>query len=63
MENSIFDYRSLGEKLAVPEEIVNKFEKEANEEFPFDNMLMEIHVLRAVKAYVNATVRIATSEN
>ena len=51
MENLVFDYRSLGEKLAVPAKIVQKFEKEAYEEFPFDNMLMEIHTLRAIKAF------------
>jgi len=47
----MFDYRSLGEKLAVPPIIVQKIEEEAHNEFPFDNMLMEIHILRAVKAY------------
>ncbi|MDR3173328.1 MAG: hypothetical protein LBU19_03675 [Treponema sp.] len=51
MENLIFDYKSLGEDLAIPVEIIKKFEKEARNEFPFDNMLMEIHVLRAMKNY------------
>jgi hypothetical protein len=51
MEDLIFDYKSLGNDLTVPAEIVEKFEKEARHEFPFDNMLMEIHVLRAIKNY------------
>ena len=51
----MFDYRSLGEELAVPTEIVQKFEQEAHNVFPFDNMLMEIHILRAVKAYAKMT--------
>jgi hypothetical protein len=63
MENLIFDYHSLGEKLAIPEEIIQKFEKEAYDEFPFDNMLMEIHVLRAVKAYAKTNVRMVAIEN
>jgi len=63
MEDSIFDYRSLGKKFAVPEEIIQKFEKEAFDEFPYDNMLMEIHVLRAVKAYTKTPSRMEVVEN
>jgi hypothetical protein len=62
MENPIFDYRSIGEELAVPLEIIQQFEEEANKEFPFDNMLMEIHTLRAVKAYANTTEQMVTIE-
>ena len=57
MENVIFDYRSLGRELAVPTEIIHKYEQEARSEFPSDNMLMEIHILRALKAYAKATTR------
>ncbi len=57
MKNLLFDYRSLGEKLSVPSEIVQQFEQEAHMEFPFDNMLMEIHILRAVKEYARSIER------
>jgi hypothetical protein len=63
MENLMFDYMSLGEELAVPAGIIQQFEEEAYKEFPFDNMLMEIHTLRAVKAYANKTERIIPIEN
>ena len=63
MENLMFDYISLGENLDVPMGIVQKFEKEARNEFPFDNMLMEIHVLRAIKAYVKINTRMMAIEN
>ena len=63
MENLMFDYRSLGKDLAVPAEIIQKFEKEARNEFPFDNMLMEIHILRAIKAYAKTTTRITAIAN
>ena len=63
MENLMFDYRSLGEKLAVPSEIVQKIEEEAYHEFPFDNMLMEIHILRAVKAYAKISKQVVSIEN
>jgi len=59
----MFDYRSLGEKLAVPPKIVQKIEEEARDEFPFDNMLMEIHILRAVKAYAKTSRRVMSVEN
>ena len=63
MENLMFDYRSFGENLAIPPEIVQKFEKEARNEFPFDNMLMEIHILRAIKAYAKTSLQAVTVEN
>jgi hypothetical protein len=63
MEKLMFDYRSLGEDLAVPPEIVQQFEREAHIEFPSDNMLMEIHILRAVKTYATTTKRMAAIEN
>jgi len=59
MENLVFDYHSLAKKLVVPPEIMQKFEEEAHNEFPWDAMLMEIHVLRALKAYA----RTASIEN
>jgi len=63
MDNFIFDYRLQGEKLAVPAEIIQKLEKEAHVEFPSDKMLMEIHVLRAVKAYAKTSLGMAVIEN
>ena len=62
MENLMFDYRFLSEKLAVPLEIVQQFEQEAYKEFPLDNMLMEIHILRAIKAYAKTTKRMTFVE-
>ena len=63
MEDLLFDYKSLGEELGVPTEIVRKFEQEARSEFPFDDMLTEIHILRAIKAYAKATSRMVFVEN
>jgi len=63
MENIMFDYRSLGEELNVPIEIIEKFEKEAHDEFPFDDMLTEIHILRAIKAYSKVNTRMILVEN
>jgi len=59
----MFDYRSLGEKLAVPSRIVQKIEEEVRNEFPLDNMLMEIHILRAIKTYAKANTQVMPIEN
>ena len=61
MEELMFDYRSLGEELTVPAEVIQKFEQEARSEFPTDNMLMEIHLLRAVKAYAKVASQSVTN--
>ncbi|MDR1277182.1 MAG: hypothetical protein LBK02_00365 [Treponema sp.] len=63
MEDLLFDYKSLGDDLAVPAEIIEKFEKEAHHEFPFDNMLMEIHMLRAIKNYAKINTPVMVHEN
>ncbi|MDR1249446.1 MAG: hypothetical protein LBK63_09115 [Treponema sp.] len=63
MEDLIFDYKSLGDNLAVPMEIIEEFEKEARHEFPFDNMLMEIHVLRAIKNYAKTNTPVMAHED
>ena len=63
MENLMFDYNSFGKDLAVPVEVIKRFEKEARNEFPFDNMLMEIHVLRAIKNYAKINKRMIAHEN
>ena len=50
---TIFDYSSVARDFNLPEQIVRKIEKEVKREIPNDNMIMELHVLRALKAYVN----------
>ena len=63
MEKVIFDYQSLGKELLVQEEVLAKLEQEALNEFPSDNMLREIHIMRALKAYVRSTERMIAVEN
>ena len=57
MENLMFDYLTFAKELNVSEKIIQKLEKEARDEFPFDDMLMELHVLRALKYYSRAVSR------
>ena len=63
MENFVFDYHSFGESYDIPIKIIHEFEEETRNEFPFDKMLMEIHVLRAIKSYVKVNNLLVSIEN
>jgi len=63
MNAVIFDYWRLGKELSVPKEIIQELEEEVRKEFPFDSMLAEIHILRAVKAYARAHTGAVEIEN
>jgi hypothetical protein len=45
-----FDYRRVAKEMRVPEAILKRIEKEVKKEFPSDQMMYELHVLRAVKS-------------
>ena len=49
--DKIFNYQSIADKFEIPDNIVKKIEKEIREEIPNDNMIMELHILRALKSY------------
>ena len=51
MFTQVFDYRSAAEARGIPCDILSAIENEARAEFPQDPMLMELHILRAVKRY------------
>ena len=51
--DTIFNYQSVADKFKIPDNIVRKIVKEIREEIPNDNMIMELHVLRALKSYAN----------
>jgi hypothetical protein len=51
MNNCIFDYKLIGRNQHIPQAVLDKFENEAAQEFPFDKISMEIHVLRAINHY------------
>ena len=51
--NTIFDYQSVADKFGISAAIVKKVEKEVKKEIPNDNMIMELHIMRALKSYAN----------
>jgi hypothetical protein len=54
-----FDYERTAKEMKVPNTIVKKIEKEVKKEFPFDKMLYELHVLRALKSkyWLNESIK------
>lgn len=51
--DAIFDYSSIAKEFKISENIVRKIENEVKREIPDDDMIMELHVLRALKSYVH----------
>jgi hypothetical protein len=51
MGTALFDYHAASVRLHIPGAIVHQYEKEAKKEFPFDPMMAELHILRALNSY------------
>ena len=49
----IFNYQSVADKFGISDNIVKKIVEETRKEIPNDNLIMELHVLRALKSYAN----------
>ena len=45
-----FDYQKVAREMQIPTSILRKIEKEIKAEFPKDEMMYELHVLRAIKS-------------
>jgi hypothetical protein len=50
-EQLVFDYKSAAKDMKIPYNVVLDMEKEVRYEFPEDPMLMELHILRAIRSY------------
>jgi hypothetical protein len=55
MDTKMFDYITASQNSEIPDAVLRRLEDEADREFPYDPMLMELHVLRAVNTYTNAS--------
>ena len=47
----IFDYNKAAENENVPQDVLSRIVSEAQIEFPFDEMMRELHIIRAIKSY------------
>ncbi|MEW6358868.1 MAG: hypothetical protein AB1696_21225 [Planctomycetota bacterium] len=50
MGTEYFDYEKVASEMNVPPATLKKIEEEVRKEFPHDQMMYELHVLRAVKS-------------
>ena len=46
-----FDYRSLAKKYNISSNVLENIVHEVKDEFPNDEMLAELHIIRALKEY------------
>ncbi|MCL2281877.1 MAG: hypothetical protein FWC26_00995 [Fibromonadales bacterium] len=56
---SMFDYISFANAQSIDSEVVRSLEREAENEFPNDVMLRELHIMRALNAFVNKIMHLA----
>ena len=49
----VFDYEKLIEKYEISRKEANRIIDEIKNEFPDDEMMMEIHLIRALKSYAS----------
>ena len=51
--DTMFNYQSVAIMYGIPDNIVKKIVNEIRKEIPYDNMIMELHIMRALKSYAN----------
>ena len=51
MSKAMFNYNETAEQMGISKETLDMIVKEAEIEFPFDEMLRELHIVRAIRAY------------
>jgi len=61
--DTIFNYQSVADEFGIPDSIVKKTVEEIGKEIPNDDMMMELHVLRALKFYANEHNLLINNEN
>ena len=47
--NRMFDYEALAKKYNINQEALTKLEKEVRQEFPHDEMMFELHMVRVLR--------------
>jgi hypothetical protein len=47
-QSKFFDYEALSKRFSINQEVLTQLVKEANDEFLGDNMMIELHVIRAL---------------
>lgn len=50
MAKRVFDYQTMAQKYNVKSDILAEFVNEARKEFDQDEMMIELHVIRAIRS-------------
>lgn len=50
METEYFNYLNIAEELNISEQQLSQLEEQVKKEFPFDQMMFELHMLRALES-------------
>jgi len=53
----IFDIKGKAQELGISKDIYKKLEREVRQEFPNDEMMFELHLIRVLKSYSRKKVR------
>lgn len=53
----VFDIKEKARELGISEDTYKKLEKEVREEFPNDEMMFELHLIRVLKSHSRKKVR------
>jgi len=53
----IFDVERKAKEVGISKDLYKKLEKEVREEFPNDEMMFELHLIRALKSHSQKKVR------
>ena len=51
MNETIFDYNQAAINKNVPQDVLAHIVSEAQTEYPFDEMMKELHIIRAINSY------------
>jgi len=54
----MFDIDKIARESGLPEEIIGKIRDEVRQEFPKDEMMYELHVMRAIESEKNKAMRL-----
>jgi hypothetical protein len=60
MNDYIFDYNEAAARENIPADMLEGIIREAQIEFPFDDMMKELHIIRAINAYASKKKRAAS---
>jgi len=51
MNEAMFDYNKAAIEAGVAQDVLTQIVSDAQAEFPFDEMMRELHIIRAINSY------------